>query len=570
METLLCHVFTFTLSRIPILVACVLSLCGCAFAQITTYNFTSDAIFNALIDYQAFVPEGRIGNNSLTGDFELDIHINPGTPEVTAQYVWPNNQTATFTVTYNAGTGLVTFTVNSVNGTTSISHTYPILPLTDIFIRTRAVNANTSIVLTNLQLNAIPIAGSSSASNPGTGTDYLWIRGASLNAGFTLTGTSKMAWNVLPSQSRLAYQIKIGKAKQPCLQVSKAVFPTSASPGEQVSYKFVVSNCGQIAIKNIVVVDDNLGNITPYFVAANGGSNSLAAGAQAAFSVPYTVKGSDPDPLVNKVTAKGVDDFERDVTAEDTATLNISEPATVCICGAAYDDILCNGIFDPTDPPLHNTTFTLTDPLGNPVYDINGNLVQPQPGPFFNFVHIKPAKYLIVKTDPPDYVSTNAIPGAGGVKIDDDTILVFATIAGFSFGPNIFLDYTPHACIEIDKTVDPIYANTGDVVTYTYVVRNCGNQLLSNVTVNDDVLGDLTADFIAANGGSNQLPVGVSVEFNKPYTSLATDPPILTNNVTATAKDPEGATVDDSDTADLYNSLRSAADLGTTSTAAAR
>ena len=61
--------------------------------------------------------------------------------------------------------------------------------------------------------------------------------------------------------------------------------------------------------------------------------------------------------------------------------------------------------------------------------------------------------------------------------------------------------------IEVEKTVGPDTICNGltSTVTYTFRVWNPGDVDLTNVTVNDNQLGNLTANFVAANGGSSTL-----------------------------------------------------------------
>jgi uncharacterized repeat protein (TIGR01451 family) len=48
-----------------------------------------------------------------------------------------------------------------------------------------------------------------------------------------------------------------------------------------------------------------------------------------------------------------------------------------------------------------------------------------------------------------------------------------------------------HPCVSIEKTADSNTVSSGDTVTYTYVVTNSGDCTLYNVTVTDDILGDV-------------------------------------------------------------------------------
>jgi len=69
-------------------------------------------------------------------------------------------------------------------------------------------------MVNNLYLDGQPVGDNSVAVANGNGRDILWMRGFDLTDGFTLTGQSVMYWTdeFEPSQSRLAYQIKLGHA----------------------------------------------------------------------------------------------------------------------------------------------------------------------------------------------------------------------------------------------------------------------------------------------------------------------------------------------------------------------
>ncbi len=114
---------------------------------------------------------------------------------------------------------------------------------------------------------------------------------------------------------------------------------------------------------------------------------------------------------------------------------------------------------------------------------------------------------------------------------------------------NNFLDWHPGPCIDVEKSVFPGRAQVGQTVTYTFKVCNCGNLDLINVTVVDDVLGNLTQDFINANKGSNTLGAGLCVTFKVKYTIISDQPNPLINTVTVSGQDPEGNTVMDFDDA---------------------
>jgi uncharacterized repeat protein (TIGR01451 family) len=101
--------------------------------------------------------------------------------------------------------------------------------------------------------------------------------------------------------------------------------------------------------------------------------------------------------------------------------------------------------------------------------------------------------------------------------------------------------------ISINKTASPISIYRGDEVTYTYNVSNTGSVSLTNITVIDDVLGDLTSNL-----PDTTLEVGESNTFEVTASPTVT----VTNTVNATGTPPVGANVTASDTATVTVSTR--------------
>ena len=185
-------------------VICVLPAQGSV--SIVTSHIASDADMLAQIHDLSFVCEGRIGDRGGAATYEQDIN----TGAVQAQYNWPNKTPVGFGIVYDNLTNLLQFTVG---GQTLNYH--PTDPFGEIYIRTRAVNAGTSILLDNLILDGVSLGDTSYASASSAGLDILWVRGFAdpATSGFTLTGQSTMYWSgSAPTQSRLAYQVKFDNA----------------------------------------------------------------------------------------------------------------------------------------------------------------------------------------------------------------------------------------------------------------------------------------------------------------------------------------------------------------------
>lgn len=174
-----------------------------------------DNDFNALNPNLAFVAEGRIGNNAMNGTHELNFHgTNENNPTATsdqADYVWTSGLPTVFKLMYDATTRNISYQV----GNTVLNSIANNNVVSDIFIRARATVSESSIAIANLVFNGTPLSQSlaiAGTSNWSDSMEYLRISG--VTDSFTLEGTSIMSWgNTRPSNSNLAYQIKVGNAE---------------------------------------------------------------------------------------------------------------------------------------------------------------------------------------------------------------------------------------------------------------------------------------------------------------------------------------------------------------------
>ena len=90
-------------------------------------------------------------------------------------------------------------------------------------------------------------------------------------------------------------------------------------------------------------------------------------------------------------------------------------------------------------------------------------------------------------------------------------------------------------CVTIGKIADRDVASAGELITYTYTVCNCGTVPITVGSVVDSRLGNLTADFITANGGTAVLAPGVCTLFTESYMVQVTDTSPLVNTATVVA-----------------------------------
>ncbi len=189
------------------LLAGVLLLPGLAAAQIETGHFGTDAEMLAVLSDTLFVAEGRIGDGGGAATFELDLGQSTAAPSTTAQYPWQSGVSEAFTLSYDPGTSTVSFTL----GGRELTYVTDFSEFGVMFVRTRAVNDASSVVVNDLVLDGQPLGDPSSAAGPDA-LDILWVQGQDLSLGFSLSGTATLAWSdPAPTQSRLAFQIKVAR-----------------------------------------------------------------------------------------------------------------------------------------------------------------------------------------------------------------------------------------------------------------------------------------------------------------------------------------------------------------------
>ncbi len=111
-----------------------------------------------------------------------------------------------------------------------------------------------------------------------------------------------------------------------CISVEKSADPTQGIAGTVITYTFTVENCGQSPLTGVTVIDSLLGDITANFIAANGGSDTLASGASVMFTVNRAIQPADPITLTNVVTACGIGPDQNQVCDSDSATVDVIKP----------------------------------------------------------------------------------------------------------------------------------------------------------------------------------------------------------------------------------------------------
>jgi len=292
--------------------------------------------------------------------------------------------------------------------------------------------------------------------------------------------------------------------------------------GDTVTFTFIVENTGDCTLTNISVDDDILGHIGTVASLAAGGTATLTATAPAEagqYENVGTVTGTPPvGPDVNDTDPGhyfGADpdiDLEKLVDGEDadvptgpiveagstvTFTFIVQNIGNVPLTNVSVDDDMLGHIGDVSFLDVGETaTFTATATAVEGQYENMG--------------------------------TATGTPPVGPDVTDEDP--------GHYFGeaPDIDLE----KLVNGDDADDPTgpYVLVGDTVTFTFIVENTGNVPLTNVSVDDDILGHI--------GTISFLDVG------EIQTLTATAPATAgqyENMGTATGTPPAGPPVSDND-----------------------
>ncbi|MHB1453539.1 MAG: DUF7507 domain-containing protein, partial [Saccharofermentanales bacterium] len=195
--------------------------------------------------------------------------------------------------------------------------------------------------------------------------------------------------------------------------------------------------------------------------------------------------------------------------------------------GTKFNDMNVNGVHDEGEPGLVGWTI-FVDYDGNGVLDADEPYDVTDAGGAYTIIGIEPGTYDVREVQQAPWVCS--YPELGYYA--DEVFGNGAYRMGNDFG-----NYLPNAEIDISKSGDEL-SKVGDDVTYTITIENTGDMILEHITVNDTLLGDLSASF------ADTLASGASETHTFPYTVKVGDADPLPNTATVHS-DPIGALTED-------------------------
>ncbi len=399
----------------------------------------------------------------------------------------------------------------------------------------------------------IPLSGWAGAAGtlaPGaavTGTATYTLTQSDVDAGAvanTATATGQPPRGAAVSGTGLS---TVPIAAAPAIAVTKtgAITSGTGGPGSTITFTFSIRNTGTVSLGSVALSDTLAGLSTPTLTWP-GSVGTLAPGQTATGTATYTVRQADVDAgsVRNTASVSGRASNGTVVSANSTATvptvaadpdLTVAKTATVG-GGGRVGDVVQYGIRVENTGNQTLTGVAIADDLPG----LSG-LAVTWPGTAGTLtpgqVATARGSYVITQADVNAGTirnrATATATAPGGVPVTGAATRDTATIAA-----NPQLALAKSAALPAGAT-----GRAGDVVTYTFTVRNPGNVTLTGVALADALPGLSPITVAAWPGAPGSLEPGQSVTATatRPLTQADVDAGAVANTATATATAPGGA-----------------------------
>jgi len=461
---------------------------------------------NVAIDWTQYSPVNHTIGMTLTKDYS-DMAPGSTNPFRTTSCTFQTN------VTYTTGMQ-VTKTPSTTSAAVgqSVTYTYTVQNTGTIGINNLAMSDDKLGTLTTAARSILPGAST-------TATATYTIKESDLpgplNNTVTVTGAEDRTNRPVSATASATVALTYNAA----LNLTKVPSSTTAKVGDTVTYRFTVTNTGNVTIKGLNLTDNKLGTIKT-------DKTELAPGATATASATHVVLESDlPGPLTNLATIQGTDIQNQPVTATASASIELTYTSGLAVTKKASSTTAKVGdVVTYQFSVTNNGTVTINglalndDKLGAVTLDKASLL----PGE----TATGSATHTINETDLPGPLTN--IATATGTDSQGAAVTGQATAT-------VQLTYT--ATLQVTKTPSTTIANVGETVTYQFQVKNTGSVTINSLTLSDDKLGVVTLD-------RDSLPPGETANGTATHLVVEGDlPGPLTNIVTATGTDRVGAPV---------------------------
>ena len=384
----------------------------------------------------------------------------------------------------------------------------------------------------------------------------------------------------------------------PCIELLKGSFlelgtDGVASVGDIITYTYSVTNCGNVTLSNINIteLDDRFTGTNPLPEPSNTMPAILGPGQTAGAQATYMLTQADIDAgsVINQavVTAQSpsgdpVEDESDSSNPNDPAdTGGEDDPTTTVIGENPCVELLKGSVLDLGPDQIANAgdvvtyTYTLRN-CGNvtvsnliltelvSVFTGTGTLPSPNALPVTTLLPgestMTTANYIITQAD----VDAGEIINQAllvGISPDGDTVEDESDTAnpndptetGGNDDPT-YTDVGENPCVELFKgsTFDQGsngVSTPGDIVTYSYTIRNCGNVTISNLVLSENNVSFTGTNSVPAIGAlsATSLAPGETTSISSTYIISGADisASFINNQAVVSAIDPSGDSLSD-------------------------
>ncbi|MBV2360789.1 DUF11 domain-containing protein [Thalassococcus sp. CAU 1522] len=506
---------------------------------------------------QADLDAGQVTNTATASAEQTVVPANPGDPSTVT--VTSNSDAATVTADQLPALGIdKRVKAGSPSSFDSVGDTIVfeyVVTNTGNVTTTADVTVDDDRIPGTLTCSTAPLAPGASVT-----CEQTWTAAqADLDAGtVTNIATADTVFDGSPVQSA-PDSVSVNAVQDPSLAVVKT-FTGTDNPGffnvgDTLSYEIVVSNDGNVTVDAPITLTDNLA--TPICPAVPGGA--LEPGDTLTCTSSHVVTSNDIDlgSATNVVFATGSFDGSPVRSPSDNAIYPVDADPALSVVKVA--DPADTGFDAAGDTITYTYTVTNSGNVGlsdaiTIEDDKMGTLAcRPAAGggtPVFasGASHDCSFDYTVTQADVDrGFVTNNAVAktvyAPGGASTDVTSPNASETVSA---------DELPGLTVAKDMTDTGIAtASAGDVLPYTIIATNSGNQTLRGVAITDPLIPSLSCDVVPVAGAASAAPANVVLLPGEALRCAGTytvtqadlDAQTLVNTASAAATDPQGASV---------------------------
>jgi len=268
----------------------------------------------------------------------------------------------------------------------------------------------------------------------------------------------------------------------PQLLVTKQSSSDIVYAGEQVTYTYTATNTGDVALKDVTIVDDQKlpARVCDPVIMLEPGNT---------FACTWTTT-LDAD-ITNVATATGLDPWGDPVTDTASAFVNTVQRPGEDGGGIITLEKIANAEVVYADESVVYT-YTVTNLSSDPVRDIS--LTDDQLGLIASSFNLEAGESTTFVTSTVLITDTTNVATAMGQNLLGDPVTGTASAFVRVVAPDIALS------LSLTTSASRVY--TGDIVTYTYIVGNTGSDIACNIALDDDLVGTIASPFGLSGGES--------------------------------------------------------------------